>query len=414
MPPRIVVVGLGPGGPDLVTAGTLDAIAATTRRFLRTDRHPAATVVTDAETCDDLYESAERIEDVYPAIVERLVAAATADGEVLYAVPGAPNVAERTVELLVGDPRVEVDVLPALSFLDLTWARLGIDPLVVGVRVVDGHRFAVDAAGERGPLLVCQCDSRDVLSDIKLSVDDAPSAPVVVLQRLGLPDESITSVDWFDLDREFEPDHLTSLYVPELAVPVAVELQRFSELVRVLREQCPWDAEQTHRSLVRYLVEETYEVIDAIESGEDDQLEEELGDLLFQVVFHATIATQEGRFTLADVARGIHDKLEARHPHVFGDVEIDGVDELRTMWEAQKRAEKGRESAMDGLTESLPAVLYAEQARRKAERLGIDGSELDAPTAATAEAEDALRVAVDRFVARARSAEFSSRPADPA
>jgi tetrapyrrole methylase family protein/MazG family protein len=334
-----------------------------------------------------------------------VVAAAGDHGEVLYAVPGAPNEAERTVELLVADPRVDDEVLPALSFLDLTWARLGVDTLAACVRVVVGPRFAVDAAGERGPLLVCQCDSVDVLSDIKLSVDDGPSEPVVVLQRLGLPDESIREVDWFELDREVAPDHLTSLYVPRLAAPVAAELQRFADLVRILRERCPWDAEQTHQSLVRYLVEETYEVVDAISSGDDDELEEELGDLLFQVVFHATIAAQEGRFTLADVARGIHDKLEARHPHVFGEAEVAGIGELRERWEEQKRAEKGRSSAMDGLTASLPGVLYAAEARRKAERAGVDGAELDSPTADAVAAEARLREAVDAFVARVRELE---------
>jgi tetrapyrrole methylase family protein/MazG family protein len=406
---RVVVVGLGPGGPDLVTTGTLDALARCPHRLLRTTRHPAAVVVGDAVSCDDLYESAERIDEVYPAIVERVVAAAAEHGEVLYAVPGAPTVAERSVELLVADDRVEVDVVPALSFLDLTWARLGIDPLAAGVRVVDGHRFAIDAAGERGPMLVCQCDSQTVLSDIKLSVDDAPAEPVVVLQRLGQPDESITTVEWFDLDRDVEADHLTSLYVPQLAAPVAGEVQRFVELVRVLREQCPWDREQTHGSLVPYLVEEAYEVIDAIGTGSPDHLEEELGDLLFQVVFHATIAAQEGWFTLADVARGVHDKLEARHPHVFGDVEVDGIEELRVVWEQQKLAEKGRASVMDGIPASLPPLLRLDKVVRKAASVDVAPSPgeqvvLERHAAELRDAEAALGAALDALVARVRAA----------
>ena len=372
---RVIVVGLGPGAPEHVTAGTLAAIDRVPVRFLRTERHPSAHLVPGASTLDHLYESAERFADVYPAMVEVLVAAAEEHGEVLYAVPGSPRVAERSVDLLVRDGRVEAEVLPALSFLDLAWVRLGVDPLDDGVRVVDGHDFAVQAAGERGPLLVSHCHSHSVLSDIKLAVDDGPDR-VTVLQRLGLPDEAVFDVAWADLDRSFEPDHLTSVFVPELAAPVGAELVRFADLVRTLRERCPWDREQTHRSLTRYLLEETYEVLEAIEADSPEHLEEELGDLLFQVYFHATIAAEAGEFTLADVARGIHDKLHRRHPHVFAGAP---VDDLVQTWEEMKKAEKGRESVFDGIPSGLPALLYAHKVVRKAATLGVAVDPADVP-----------------------------------
>ncbi|HEX3621070.1 MAG TPA: MazG nucleotide pyrophosphohydrolase domain-containing protein, partial [Acidimicrobiales bacterium] len=328
MKPTVVIVGLGPAGPDLLTTATVDAIASTRPRYLRTTRHPAAVAIGYATSFDALYESAATLEAVYAGIVDALAEAAAEHGTVLYAVPGSPLVAERAVELLLADDRVDVRLLPALSFLDLAWAALGVDPVALGVRVVDGRRFAVEAAGERGPLLVAQCDTRQVLSDIKLALD-GPSSDVTVLQRLGLADESVTTVPWVDLDRAVEPDHLTSVFLPTAAPRVAAEVARFNELVRTLRARCPWDREQTHRTLTRHLLEETYEVLEAIEdldveAGEGfDHLEEELGDLLFQVVFHATLAAEEGHFTLADVARGIHDKLVHRHPHVFAGVEAD-------------------------------------------------------------------------------------------
>lgn len=433
---RVTVIGLGPGGPDLVTAGAIEAIRRTEHRFLRTTRHPAAGVVPDAVAFDDVYERAERVEDVYPAIVEALVAAAADHGEVLYAVPGSPRVAERSVELLAGDPRVEVTVLPALSFLDLAWVRLGIDPLAAGVRLIDGHAFAVEAAGERGPLLVAQCDSAAVLSDVKLAVEGAPPASVLVLQRLGLPDEQVVEVGWADLDRVVVPDHLTSLFVPELAEPVAAELARLVELCRVLRVRCAWDAEQTHASLVRYLLDETYETVEAIEHHDPDDavadahLEEELGDVLYQVVFHAAIAESEGRFSLADVARGIHDKLVHRHPHVFAGLEVDDPDALDANWEAIKRAEKGRTSEMDGLTMTAPSLLLAAEVVKKADRIGAGpteagptgdgplddarlGSELlrlvRAARAAGLDAELALRRAALRLADEARAVE-AQRP----
>jgi tetrapyrrole methylase family protein/MazG family protein len=373
---RVTVVGLGPGGPDLVTAATASAIETVSVRFLRTSRHPAASVVGQATSFDHLYDAAATLEEVYAAIVEALVEAAAVHGRVLYAVPGSPAVAERTVALLRADPRVEVDVVPALSCLDLAWARLGVDPLATGPRIVDGRRFAVEAAGERGPLLVLQCDQPNVLSDIKLSVDGG--AAVTVLHHLGLVDEAIFEVEWDELDRAVTPDHLTSLWVPTVAVPVARELVRFAELVRTLRERCPWDREQTHQTLTRHLLEETYEVLEAVEGlgqGPDGgwrHLEEELGDLLFQVYFHATLATEEGQFTLADVARTIHDKLVHRHPHVFGNVEARTADAVVTNWEQIKRSEKGRASIMDGIPGALPSLLYAHKVQRKAASVGFD------------------------------------------
>src|SRR5581483_2939910 len=167
--PTVVVVGLGPAGPELLTEAAKDAIARIPERYVRTTRHPSASAVAGAHSFDEVYDRAASIEEVYAGIVDALAEAAVNSGEILYAVPGSPLVAERTVELLRADDRVDVDVVAGLSFLDLAWASLGVDPVAAGVRVVDGRRFGVEAAGERGPLLVAQCDAKDVLSDIKLS-----------------------------------------------------------------------------------------------------------------------------------------------------------------------------------------------------------------------------------------------------
>jgi tetrapyrrole methylase family protein/MazG family protein len=434
--PSVVVVGLGPAGPELLTTAAVDAIASIPHRYLRTSRHPAAVAVPDALSFDSVYDAAPTLAHVYGGIVDALAEAATEHGTVLYAVPGSPLVAERTVELLRADERVDVRLVPALSFLDLSWAALGVDPVAEGVRVVDGRRFAVEAAGERGPLLVAQCDTRQVLSDIKLTADDL--GQVTVLQRLGLPDESVTTVAWADLDKEVEPDHLTSIYLPAGAPPVAREVARFDELVRTLRERCPWDREQTHSTLTRHLLEETYEVLEAIEalpSDPDDpeagegfeHLEEELGDLLFQVVFHATLAAEEGHFTLADVARGIHDKLVHRHPHVFADVQADTPDQVISNWEQIKRAEKGRSSIMDGIGDGLPSLLYAHKVQRKAASVGLEpvaddhdplGAELfalvDRCRRADVDPEAALRATAARFRDRFRAAESLAAERDVA
>ncbi len=460
--PTVTVVGLGPGDPSLVTQQTKDAIAAASLRFLRTARHPSASLVPDATTFDEIYDAADRFSDVYETIAERLAAAAVAHGDVLYAVPGSPLILERTVELLREREDVRCLALPAISFLDDLWARLALDPVDAGVRLIDGHRFATEAAGERGPLLVAHVHADWVLSDIRHSIDAGPDdaaqsalddSVVIGLSGIGTDDERIVNTTWGMMEREISPDHLTSLYIPELAVPVGHGYVKFHALARTLREQCPWDIEQTHTSLLPYLIEETYEVVDAINALNDDprsdeHLIEELGDLLYQIEFHATIAEQQGRFTIADVTSAIHDKLVRRHPHVFGDVEASDAATVINNWENIKRDERStsrevRASVLDGVPQSLPSLSHAATVQRKAAKVGFDWPDTSGPldkiaeeTAETIEAqasgdeqeirseigdllfavvnlarhlgvepESALRGATDRFSARFREVE---------
>jgi len=155
----------------------------------------------------------------------------------------------------------------------------------------------------------------------------------------------------------------------------------FDELVQVMKTLhapggCPWDREQTHESLKPYFLEEVYEALEAIDSGSDENLKEELGDVLLQVVFHAEIADKEGRFTIDDVIRGIVEKLKRRHPHVFGDAEVDNSDQVMKNWEQIKRGEKRKKkeggSVLDGLPKDLPALVKARRIQEKVSRVGFD------------------------------------------
>jgi tetrapyrrole methylase family protein/MazG family protein len=384
--PTITVAGLGPGSDDHVTVDTLQAIARVRHRHLRTSIHPSAHLVLDAPggatTHDDLYEAADTFADVYAEITERLLADVFEHGHVLYVVPGSPLVLERTVRLLrercpaLG---IDLDIRPAMSFLDVAWARLGVDPIEAGARLIDGHEFSTAAAGQTGPLLVAHTHANWVLSNIKLAVEDATGdEPVTILHALGTSEEQIVETTWAQMDQTIDANHLTSIWVPQLAAPVGHHYVRFHELTRTLREQCPWDIEQTHDSLIPFLLEETYEVVDALQGLDpdepltDEDLIEELGDLLYQIEFHATIAEQEGRFTMADVAGGIHDKLVRRHPHVFGEVEVSGTDEVLSNWDDIKKAEKGRTSVFEGIPRSMPSLSYAAKVGRKASKVGFD------------------------------------------
>ena len=224
---------------------------------------------------------------------------------------------------------------------------------------------------------------------------------MTVLARLGLPDESVTAVPWDDLDRAVAPDHLTSLWLPRLVEPFASEMVRLEELARTLRAKCPWDRQQTHQSLTRYLLEESYEALEAIdELGPDgggyEHLEEELGDVLFQVVFHSVLASEEGQFALSDVARNVHDKLVGRHPHVFGDVEAKTPEQVSKNWEQIKKQEKGRTSTMDDVPRNLPALLYAHKIQTRAATVGFDWESTEGAFPKISEELAELSVAIGR------------------
>jgi XTP/dITP diphosphohydrolase len=176
---------------------------------------------------------------------------------------------------------------------------------------------------------------------------------------------------------------------------------------------CPWDAEQTHASLLQYLIEETYETVEAVESGSRDHLVEELGDLLLQVVFHARIGQEraEAPFDIDDVAAGIVSKLRHRHPHVFGDVTVTTMAELETTWEAAKAAEKGRTSAMDGIPPALPALALAAKTQSRAAPLGVGPAVTPTGLADDADLGDALFALVATARARGLDPEAELRAA---
>ena len=387
--PRVVVVGLGPAGVDLLLPAARAALQRIPGRYTRTSRHPAVDDLAREglvlEPLDLLYDAGDDLDTVYAAIAARVVAAAQEHGEVAYAVPGSPSVAERTVSLLRG-AGIDIEIVPGLSFADLAWNRLGIDPMT-GARVVDARTFAIDSAGFAGAMLLAQCDTRFVMSDVKLALLEVlpPEHEVIVLQGLGLPGEKLVPLALADLDQVVEPDHLTSVFVDTGDVSVAGELARLLALTERLRGPggCPWDAAQTHHTLRRHVLEEAYEVAAAIDelppeapggevaAGAYDALEDELGDLLFQVMIHSVLAAEAGAFTIADVARGVHAKLVRRHPHVFGEVEAVTPDAVIANWEQIKKDEKGHGSLVEGITPGLPSLLYVQKLMRKAQSIGL-------------------------------------------
>ncbi len=379
--PVVRVVGLGPSSAQHLTAHTTELLTSSPVVRLRTRIHPAADAFSGVSSYDDYYDSADSFEVLYPKIVENLVelASTSPNGEVVYAVPGSPMVAERTVELLRLRSDVEVICEPAISVIDVACARLGKDPMALGLRVVDALGSVEPFRGP-GPLLILQTYAPEILASV---ADRLPRETVVtVLHHVGLDDEVIKELPTNELVSFDSADHLTSLWVEGLRT-AGESMDDLVDFMRRLRAECPWDQEQTHASLTRHLLEEAYETLDALETfvrveseGGDHSVavahvEEELGDLLFQIVFHAELGDEEGHFNFATIADGVRDKLTGRHPHVFGDVEVSGSEEVASRWEDLKKKEKGRESVTDGIAWQLPALTLYAKLLRKAQQVDL-------------------------------------------
>lgn len=408
--PCITVVGLGPGAPGQMTLGALEVLRSARRVILRTERHPAVEELRrqgiSFETCDDLYERAEKFEDVYEEVARRVLMAweKVAPDPLAYAVPGHPLVGEESVRRLLAlaaGRGIKVELEPGLSFLEAVYTRMRLDPLQ-GLVVLDA------LAPEWPPLppsvgrLVAQLHSRLVASDVKLRLmrDFPDEYKVFLIRAAGQPGrERVEELPLYQLDRLEWLDHETSLYVPGNAVSMPegrieaapsfrgpayrLALYPLDPLVGVMQRLrgeggCPWDRAQSHQSLKPYMVEESYEIWEAIDEGDADKLCEELGDLLLQIIFHAQIASEEGSFDFNDVVEGVVAKMIRRHPHVFGEAKVSGVQEVIENWEEIKRRENGKErpSFLDGIPLHLPALSYAQKVQRKAAQVGFDWEDL--------------------------------------
>ena len=406
----ITIVGLGPGAVGHLSLETMSIMQGCEQVILRTAVHPTVAELAKQgvkyTSCDDLYEAGASFEEVYQNVVTRVLTAAH-KGDVVYAVPGSPLVAEKTVVLLREQAKaqnLELAIKPSMSFLDLAYVALGIDP-IAGLRIIDAQDFGAIADAGQYPLMITQVYSQLVASDLKIALmENLPDEyELYFLRNMGLEDEECRPVKLFELDRQPKIDHLTSVYIPPMGedenMPCSimafgedeeeeavenmvdtasfddVDIQPLVDVMRTLREPggCPWDREQTHASIRSNMIEEVYEYLEAVDAEDTEGMREELGDILMQIVFHARMAEEAGRFDLQDVIDEVVDKLIRRHPHVFGETKVTGSDEVLVNWEAIKKTEKTeRKHVLDGVTQGLPALLRAYKLQSKAAKVGFD------------------------------------------
>lgn len=383
MSQTIHVIGLGAGTLDQLPVGIYRFLTnVETEVFTRTNQHP---VIKELEqegmtfkSFDYVYEKHEQFEDVYRDITKQLVEAAQRQ-DIVYALPGHPFVAERTVQLLLEhkSDHLHIKFHGGQSFLDPLFNALEIDP-IEGFQLLDGTALDRSSIQLTNHLLIAQVYDSFVASDIKLTLmEDLPEGyPITIVDAAGSNNEKVTTLPLYELDREGTFSDLTTLYVaPQSSEHLTHTFDRLREVIATLRgpNGCPWDRKQTHESLRPYLIEEAYEVIDAIQEEDDDHIAEELGDVLLQVMLHSQIGEDSGFFSVDDVIRSITEKMIERHPHVFGDVEVGSADEVTSNWEAIKnRGKPKKDTILEGISEALPRLLYAQEMQKKASKVGFD------------------------------------------
>ena len=393
MPPGVIIVGLGPGDREYWTLEADQILSTATEVYLRTVHHPStAAIVARTHSFDSWYEANGDLETTHHRIAAEIVGLGQRPAGVIYAVPGHPAIGQATVsriQTLAATSKLPVRMVAGLSPIEPALTALGIDrssqlQIAEAAEIAANHHPALEP--DR-PALITMLHGRPLAARIKRTLLNAYSDKLVVtlIQAAGTDLARTSSCQLGSLDGQIQlNDQLTMLYLPaDISQGGFSTLQ---ETIAHLRAPhgCPWDREQTHQTLRPFLIEETYEVLEALDSEDPAALAEELGDLLLQVVLHTQIAIDTGEFKMGEVIDHINRKLRRRHPHVFGEVVVNGVSEVTTNWEAIKQAEKAakgqsgeRPSTLDGIPAALPALAQALAVSNRAVRVGFEWPDIE-------------------------------------
>lgn len=385
----IRIIGLGPGSEDDLTIKSLNIMKSANTLYLRTEKHPNVEYIKklgiNFHTFDYFYEKGEKFEEVY----DKIAAEVMKYDDVVYAVPGHPLVAEKSVQLIIEQAKkkgAEIEIVSAISFIDAVINALKIDP-VEGLKIIDGLQLDKQVPDIDVGNLVTQVYSKFVAANIKIRLMEYynDEQEVYLIRAAGVPGlERVQIMSLYEIDRVNWVDYLTSLYIPPVKNKKRYDFNDLLNVMDKLRSEdgCPWDREQNHETLKKYLIEESYEVIDAIDKDDMEGLSEELGDVLLQVVFHSQIGKEFGEFDIRDVIHGITNKMITRHSHVFGEDKCETSDDVILTWDRNKKKEKNIDSYTEDLKSiprSLPALMRSYKLQEKAAKIGFDWEDVEGP-----------------------------------
>ena len=381
----IKIIGLGPGSPEALTIGAVKALEEGRNVFFRTGKHPSIDYLKDKisefKTYDHYYETSENFDEVYDNIANDIINNYKESEELVYAVPGHPLVAEKSVFNLISlceEKGIKYKIYPAVSFIDSMMDILKIDP-IEGLKIIDAFDINNQVLDKRVGTIITQIYNPIIASEVKLRLleyyNDETEITFVRDEDINSRD-SVRKIPLYELDMQEDIDYSTSIYIPRNENN-RKDFNDLIEIIDTLRGEngCPWDMEQTHESIKNQIVEEAYEVVEAIEKDDIDALIEELGDVLLHVIFHASIGKDDGYFNISDVVGAICEKMVYRHPHVFGDVNAENSEEVLVNWEELKKKEKAFETItdeMNGIARTLPSLIRANKVQKKAAKVGFD------------------------------------------
>ena len=408
---KIYVLGLGPGNVDALTLGVVNRIKSGDRNYLRTENHPTIEYFKNNniyyESYDYVYENQEDFQKVYEYIVKDLINKSQEYQNINYLVPGNPMVAEKTVELLLNseDKDLEIEILIAVSFIETIVELMGVDP-INGLKIVDGIGFQIKDVDINLDCIITQVYNNKVASDIKLVLSQVygDEYEICLINNGGIiGKEEIYKIPIYELDRIHSIGSLTSIYIPKVD---KIDKKIYSmadtiETVEILRSEngCPWDREQTHKSLRACVIEEAYEVVEAIDNEDIDNLAEELGDLLLQVVLHSQIGLEEGEFNIYEVFTKLNKKMIFRHPHVFNEKKVENSEEVVYNWNKLKFKDRDIITYTDTLKDvpRLPALLRSFKVQKRAGEIGFDWEDVKGALDKVREEYYEVMEAIDNF-----------------
>ena len=387
---KIYIIGLGPGNIDALTLGAVERIHSGDVNYLRTEEHPTIEYFKNKnisyESYDYLYNSEDDFASVYEKIAKDLISKASEDGIINYFVPGNPMVGEKTVEILISSD-IEYEIISGMSFIEPLIELVGKDP-INGLKIVDGFNFDYLTVDINSDMIITQVADQKILSEIKLTLSEVYGDEYIVylIHSAGVKGhEKKHELPIYKLDRNQEIGSLTSLYVPKIEEKEK-NIFDFIDLLGIMgilrsKDGCSWDIEQTHESIRQNIIEEAYEVVDAIDRGDIDGLIEELGDLLLQVLFHCQIGFEDGEFNIYDITSILANKLIYRHPHVFQEKNLAKADEIRYNWNNLKYAKRKISKTSDKFKDlpRLPSLMMSYKIQERAAEVGFDWDDIDGP-----------------------------------
>lgn len=378
----IQIIGLGAGSLEDLTLKAHKALKENIPTFARTERHPIVKELKEEieiKCFDEFFEKYETFDEVYEKITDNILELVQTHKKINYCTAGSPYYGDIVTKKLINEykDKINIIIIDGMSFLDKCIKLSGFSDYK-SIKVLDcleADEFSFDVNSLN---IITQVYDLEMASQLKLKLMETYPDDIVIL-NIDVLEENVKKMPLFMLDQEKNYGFSTYFCILpiEISENTVYNITNLCRIVKILRgpDGCPWDRKQTHESIRQNLIEEAYEVVDAIDNNDIDNLIEELGDLLLQVVFHAELGSEDGYFNFKDIVTNVCKKMYSRHPHVFGDVKAANAEEALKSWESSKKKEKNLETYTDNLKnvpKALSPLSRSYKIQKRAAEVGFD------------------------------------------